>query len=288
MRFYIACPSILSLVLTLTIRSAGQSTQASHLQPEVLVRQIDHILIESDQAEELFRLFTEKLGLPVVWPFSTYRDFSSGGVGFGNVNVEVTRSEPLHSGLTGVALEPAPTSVSELLSGLDAHGLKHGEPAPYSEKDSSGTERLRLTTVSMTSLPPASTIFFCKFTFDVGERRARIRGELQNHGGGPLGIESVSELVIGVKDMAAAEHDWSILLGSVPPSQESLWQIGAGPAIRLVATQQDHLMLLRVKVKSLERARAFLKAENLLGLDAGHEISLDPSHVAGADVRLVE
>jgi len=51
---------------------------------------------------------------------------------------------------------------------------------------------------------------------------------------------------------------------------------------------QHHLMLLRVKVKSLERGRAFLKAENLLGLAAGHEISLDPSHVAGADVRLVE
>jgi hypothetical protein len=288
MRFYIACPSILSLVLTLTIRSAGQSTQASHLQPEVLVRQIDHILIESDQAEELFRLFTEKLGLPVVWPYSMYKDFSSGGVGFGNVNLEVTRSERLHSGLTGVALEPTPTSVSELLSGLDAHGLKHGEPAPYSEKDSSGTERLRLTTVSMTSLPPASTIFFCKFTFDIGERRARIRGELQNHAGGPLGVESISELVIGVKDMAAAQHDWSLLLGPAPPSQESLWQIGAGPALRLVAGKEDRLLLLRVKVKSLERARAFLKAENLLGLDAGHEISLDPSHVAGADVRLVE
>jgi len=266
--------------------TAGQPTQASNLQPVVVVRQIDHILIGSDKPEELFRLFSEKLGLPVVWPFSTYGDFVSGGVGFGNVNVEVIHSERHDSGLTRVALEP--TSVSELLSWLDAHGLKHGEPAPYSEKDSSGTERLRLTTVSMPSLPPASNIFFCKFNFDVGERRARISGELQNHGGGPLGIESVSELVIGVKDMAAAQHDWSILLGAVPPSQEPLWQIGTGPAIHLVAAQQDHLMLLRVKVKSLERARAFLKAENLLGFDAGHEISLDPSHVAGADVRLVE
>ena len=140
----------------------------------------------------------------------------------------------------------------------------------------------------MPSGPPASTIFFCKFTFDVGERRARIRGELQKNRGGPLGIESVSELVIGVKDMAAAQHDWSILLGSVRPSQEPLWQIGTGPGIRLVAAQQDHLMLLRVKVKSLERARAFLKGQNLLGVDGEHEISVDPTHIAGADIRLVE
>ena len=46
--------------------------------------------------------------------------------------------------------------------------------------------------------------------------------------------------------------------------------------------------MLRVKVTSLERARAFLKRENLLGLDGAREISLERSHVAGVDVRLVE
>jgi hypothetical protein len=278
--------SIIFPLIFLGLPAAGQSAQATHPSSEVLVRQIDHILVGSDQAEEVFRLFSEKFGLPVAWPFKSYKDFASGGVGFGNVNIEIVRSEHHPSGLTGVALEP--TSLSEVLSGLDAHGLKHHDPNPYFGKDSSGTETLWWTTVDVKSLPPADTIFFCKYNFDVDGRRVRLRADLQKHEGGPLGIESVSELVIGVKDMAAAQHDWSILLGPVPPSQESLWQIGAGPAIRLVATQQDHLMVLRIKVKSLERARAFLKAENLLGLDAGHEISLDPSHVAGADVRLVE
>jgi hypothetical protein len=285
MRFHIVCPILLSLVFTVKFPAAGQSTQAAHLPPHVWVRQIDHILIGSDEPEQLFRLFSEKLGLPVAWPFRSYGQFSSGGVGFGNVNIELIGSEHRQSGLTGVALEP--TSLSEILSGLDAQ-LKHGAPAPFSQKDSSGAERLLWTTVNMTNLPPAGTVFFCKYNFDTDERRAPIKRELESHGGGPLGIESVKELVIGVKDVAAAQHDWSILLGPVPPSQEPLWQIGTGPAIGLVAAQQDHLMLLRVKVKSLERARAFLKAENLLGLDAGHEISLDPSHVAGADVRLVE
>jgi hypothetical protein len=286
MRFHIACPRILSLVLTLAFPSTGQSAQASHLQTEALVRQIDHILIGSDHAEDVFRLFSEKLGLPVAWPFESYKDFASGGVSFGNVNIEITRSERFPSGLSGVALEP--TSLSEVLSGLDAHGLKHRAPNPYFGKDSSGSETLWWTTVGLTSLSPANTIFFCKYNFDIGERRADLLADLQKHEGGPLGIEAVKELVIGVKDMAAARHDWSILLGSVPPGQEPLWQIGSGPAIRLVAGKEDRLLLLRVRVKSLEHARAFLKAGNLLGLDAGHEISLDSSHIAGADVRLVE
>jgi hypothetical protein len=286
MRFHIVSSILLSLVFTPRFLAAGQSTQAARLPAHVLVRQIDHILIGSDEPEQLFRLFSEKLGLPVVWPFRSYGQFSSGGVGLGNVNIELIGSEHRQSGLTAVALEP--TSLSEVLRRLDAQGLKHGAPAPFSQKDSSGAERLLWTTVNMTNLPPAGTVFFCKYNFDVDERRALINRELESHGGGPLGIESVIELVIGVRNMAAAQHDWSILLGSVRPSQDPLWQNGSGPAIRLVAAQEDHLVLLRVKVKSLERARAFLKGQNLLGVDGVHEISLDPTHIAGADIRLVE
>jgi hypothetical protein len=286
MKSHILMPILFSLIFLLGFAAAAQSTQASHLPREVLVRQIDHILIGSDFPEELFRLFSEKLGLPVVWPFQSYGQFSSGGVGFGNVNIELIRAQRPESGLIGVALEPS--SLSEVLSGLDAQGLKHGAPAPFHQKDPSGAERLLWTTVQMTSLPPASTIFFCKYNFDVDGRRASIQRELQNRGGGPLGIESVMELAIGVRDMAAAQRDWSILLGPVRAGQERVWQIGSGPEIRLVAAQEDHLVQLRVKVKSLERARAFLKGENLLGLDAGNEISFDQSHVTGADIRLVE
>lgn len=286
MRFRIVGSILLSLVFRLSFLEAGQSTQAARLPTQVLVRQIDHILIGSNKPEQLFRLFSEKLGLPVAWPFRSYGQFSSGGVSLGNVNIELIGSEHRQSGLTGVALEPT-TLLSEVLSRLDVQGLKHGAPAPFSQKDSSGAERLLWTTVDMTALPPAGTVFFCKYNFDVDERRA-LNNREESHGAGPLGIESVMELVIGVKDMAAAQHDWSILLGPVPPSQETLWQIGTGPAIRLVAAQEDHFVLLRVKVKSLDRDRAFLKGQNLLGVDGEHEISIDPTHFAGADIRLVE
>ena len=287
MRFHIVSSILLSLVFTPRFPAVGQSTQAARLPTQVLVRQIDHILIGSNEPEQLFRLFCEKLGLPVAWPFRSYGQFSSGGVGLGNVNIELIGSEHRQSGLTAVALEPT-ASLSEVLSRLDAQGLKHGAPAPFSQKDSSGAVRLLWTTVNVTTLSPAGTVFFCKYNFDVDERRARINRELQSHGAGPLGIESVMELVIGVKDMAAARHDWSILLGQSRQAKKPLWQIGTGPAIRLVAAQEDHFVLLHLKVKSLERARAFLKGQNLLGVDGEHEISIDPTHIAGADIRLVE
>jgi hypothetical protein len=253
--------------------------------PEVLVRQIDHIMLVSDEAEELFRLFSEKLSLPVAWPFQSNPSFSSGGVSFGNVNIELIRfTQRRQPGFRGVALEP--NSLTEVVTGMDVRGLKHGDPAPFHGKDPSGAERLLWTNISLPTLQPA---FLCKFNFfEVDDRRASLHRELRNRSGGPLGIETAMELVIGVRDMATAQRDWSILLGPVPSAQDRVWQIGSGPSIRLVTAQEDHLALLRVKVKSLERARAFLKAENLLGLDAGREISIDRSRVAGADIRLVE
>jgi len=112
--------------------------------------------------------------------------------------------------------------------------------------------------------------------------------DLGAHGGGALGVESALELVLEVRDLAAAQRDWRTLLG--PPdttTQDSVWHVGAGPAIRLVAGKEDRIAMLRLKVKSLEHARASLKRANLLGLDNMGEISLEPSQL-GADVRLVE
>jgi hypothetical protein len=143
-------------------------------------------------------------------------------------------------------------------------------------------------TFGVTSLPPADHAFFCKYNHDVGERRARLQRELQNRNGGPLGIESVVELLIGARDITAAQRDWYLLLGPSRTGEESVWQVGSGPAIRLVAAQEDHLEMLRVRVTSLERALAFLKNENLLGFNGAREISIERSHLAGVDLRLVE
>jgi len=272
---------------TLSAMSANAYAQAPDLPSESLVRKIDHIVIHSDDPEKMMQLLSEKLALPVVWPLQPFGTFSSGGIGFGNVIIEIGRVSG-QPGLVGIGLEPKPSSVAEVLAGLDARALKHDAPNPHYQKDRAGENQLAWTTFGLTALPPAHTAFFCKYNISVDESRVWQRRELQNRSGGPLGIESVVELVIGARDIAAAQHEWSLLLGPLRTGEEFIWQIGSGPAIRLVAAQEDHLVMLRVKVTSLERARAFLKSENLLGLDGAREISLERSHVAGTDIRLVE
>ena len=73
------------------------------------VRQIDHIMIRSEEPSSLYGLFVETFELPVAWEMATRGGVISGGVGFGNVNVETIRfpgQTTKQSLLIGFALEP--------------------------------------------------------------------------------------------------------------------------------------------------------------------------------------
>jgi len=268
-----------------------QEAQVPH---EMLIRHVDHIMIGGDDPEKYFLLFSQKLSLPVAGPFQQFDTFASGSVSFGNLVVEFGRGPHFRPGLTGVALDPY--SLPKILAALDSRGVAHTVPAPAYRKDSQG-EYLAYTTVGFPILAPGN-VFLCQFNSDMvrrfagqlshQERRAKYLSDLQGRGGGPLGIESVMELVIGVRDLAAGQRGWSILLGPSLAGQEGVWRIGSGPAIHLVASHEDRLMYLRVKVKSVATARAFLKSEQLLGLDAEREISIDRSGSGGADIRFVQ
>jgi catechol 2,3-dioxygenase-like lactoylglutathione lyase family enzyme len=77
------------------------------------IRQIDHVMIKADDPREVFALFTDTLGLPIAWPLEERGGVVSGGVGFGNVNVEAIRfpgqkSVPSRAQLTGFGFEPSP------------------------------------------------------------------------------------------------------------------------------------------------------------------------------------
>jgi hypothetical protein len=100
----------------------------------VIVKQIDHILVASHEAKKLFRLLSETLQLPVVWPMSDYGGFSSGGVAVGNVNIEVLRGSESAIGapksrFIGFALEPAPLQTS--LPELDVRRIAHESPRHF-------------------------------------------------------------------------------------------------------------------------------------------------------------
>ena len=261
-----------------------KDAQAPRAAASAFIRRVDHIVIDSDTPEALFRLFSEQFELPLGFPYKSYGTFSSGGVGFGNVILEFIHAQGLHPGLAGVAFEPA--TIEEASSMLDALGVKHDLAKPVYQPDSSGGKRLGWTTMELGLA--ADGFFLCKYNMSVEPRRTRIRQELDARNGGPLGVDSVSEVVVGVRDLEAAENQLRSLLG--PPSQgeSSLWAVGAGPAIRLVNDKQDHLKEVRVKVHSLQRARAYLKEQGLLGADSESDLTFNKGRVGEVNIVLLQ
>jgi hypothetical protein len=209
-----------ALVLV-SLWSVGGSDSSMQTQaPSRPVRQIDHIMIRTGDPREPYAFFTETLQLPIAWPMTSPRaGVMTGGVGFGNVNVEAIR---------------VPTYVN------------------------------------------------------VDERRARLRAQLVNSGGGPLGVVEVKEVVIGAVDVEIARRLWQRLLDPTPPATSNTWQIGSGPAVRLVPANENGVQTLLIRVASLERAKAFLRENQLLGGAAAGQVAIDPSKVGGLDLRLVD
>ncbi len=206
------------------------------------VRQVDHVMIRTGDPGKLYAFFTEVLQLPVAWPLATRGGVTSGGVGFGNVNVEAIQfpgkvdkaSQPQ---LVGFGFEPSP--LRECLAELDRRGITYG--------------------------PQRATVST----------------------GQDLGVDSLKEIVVGVRDLEAARTLWQKLLNPTPSSASYAWQIGSGPTIHLVRAEKNLVQTLVVRVTSLQRAKAFLREKGLLGLDSGAEATIDPSKIYGLNIRLI-
>ena len=89
-------------------------------------------------------------------------------------------------------------------------------------------------------------------------------------------------------DVELARRLWQRLLDPTPPATSNTWQIGSGPAVRLVPASENRIQALLIRVASLERAKAFLRKKQLLGMDAAGQVAIDPAKIGGLDLRLVE
>jgi hypothetical protein len=97
----------------------------------------------------------------------------------------------------------------------------------------------------------------------------------------------VKEIVVGVTDLEAARALWQKLLDPTPLSGPSTWQVGDGPAIRLVQAKENTTQELVITVASLPRAKEFLREKGLLGADSEKEATIDPSRIHGLAIRVV-
>jgi len=263
------------------------------------IRQIDHIMIRTGTPQELYAFFTETLELPVAWPITSPRaGVVTGGVGFGNVNVEAIQfpgqadSRPR---LVGLAFEPS--GLEESLSELNRRGITPGERRPLTAVAPDGSKNTLWTNVTLRQFSDADNpanatlhIFLSEYSrsyVNVDERRSRLRKQLLEQSGGPLGVVDVKEVIIGARDLEMARRLWQRLLDPAHSAASNTWDVGNGPAIRLVSATEDRIQTLVIHVASLDRARAFLREKQLLGAESDGHAAIDPRKVGGLDIRLV-
>ena len=119
------------------------------------------------------------------------------------------------------------------------------------------------------------------------EKRAADLARLRAAGGGSVGVESVKEIVAGVKEFEATRALWHKFYAPADEVTEGVFRTGDDPAVRLVRADANSIQALVLKVSSLGRAETFLRGSGMLGSVASDHIKIDPSKLEGLDVRLV-
>lgn len=257
-----------------------------------VIRQVDHILIASNDADDLFSLLSETFQLPIVWPMGNYGRFTSGGVSAGNVNLEIVKmpvstDDNTRSKIIGFALEPGP--LQDSINELDAREIPHGSSIPFTILDATGSVITPWITVTLPDLSNDSMIIFlCEYTHDLPAQRKNALDELLSRDGGPLSIESVSEIVIGTTNMRESQYNWQRLLEPLSPSSPGVWHLEAGPAIRLIEAEMDGIYELVINVRSLDQAGNFLGEHGLLGINGPDELTLIGPYFQGMTIKIVE
>ncbi len=138
-------------------------------------------------------------------------------------------------------------------------------------------------------LPPTAYPFLCEWhRIDLEQGRTVVRDLLAEASGGPLRVTGMREIVIGVADLALERGRWDALLAPLAADEASRWAFGGGPAIRLEQSASAPWQRLVLDVSSLAVASAALEERGMLGARTGEEVSVDPRHLAGLDLRLRE
>ncbi len=284
------------ILIATIILCHGVSAQQSRRKGPI-VKQVDRILIESSDPKNLFEFFADTLLLPIAWPVTDSQGFVSAALGAGNANLEFFRyaqAQKLATAKTkaarfaGIAFEPY--QLANSLREMQVEGIPYDDPKPYISTLPKGNQGALWTTVTLPSLSkPGMSIFLyeCNPEYlrsDV--RRKQLANRLVLNNGGPLGLKSISEVVIESTNPEKDRIQWRKLLGAASPS--GTWLVGDGPAIRVIGGVEDRIESIIFKVQSIAHAREFLLRKRLLGAVSPRQISLDPSKVQGLSIRIQE
>ena len=271
---------------------AGVTFLPSPPQSRPLLTKVEHFYLVSDDSERLYNFFRDELRLPVVWAFNTYGSFASGGLTLGNVVIEFVRGGRFGPAgaaeFKGIAFEPA-GDADAAAGELKRRGVAYGDLNPF-KYSQGGQERVGWVTIDLEGFAPAGAhIFICDYKDRerVAEGRRRASNELAANGGGPLGVTSLKELVVGVKSVRGASQPWRKLLDAPETGTDPVFAFGPGPKVRLLTADMEGIQSIVVGVKSAARARQFLAERRMLGGDE-KRLRINPAAIGGLNIILVE
>jgi hypothetical protein len=123
---------------------------------------------------------------------------------------------------------------------------------------------------------------------DINAERRISKAQLEMRAGGVLGLIRVKEVAVGTTQLTESSARWRKLLRPAIEETGLCWQVGDGPALRVITAQRDGLHHMVWEVASLEDAQQVLIELDLLGSAMPDQITLDPAKCFGLDIRLVE
>lgn len=257
------------------------------------IAKVEHFYAYASKAQELYMFLHTELQLPVVWEFTDYGSFASGGLSLGNVVFEIVRQEGMDNSkikeatIHGIAFEPYGSASSAVIL-LDKMSVGHTTPEPF-KVQYDGAERVAWETFTLDVLPKAA-IFVCDYKARayVKEGRENGRRELLSSNGGPLGIRGLREIVIALADLQKGIDSWANLLGDEKHVAPGLFQFTEGPSIRLVQNSHDEIRELVLEVDSLNKAKLYLQSRGQLGPMYNGKYTIAPSVIHGLTISLIQ
>lgn len=224
-----------------------------------LVDGVDHLFVPMADGPAAFAVLTEDLRLPVLWPFTSFGTFSSGGVSVGSVKLEIIESNDVTPfsiaqdapQIQGIAFRPASPIDDAYLAEVDARSIQRSEPELFERDGKPGWTNLYF----LDFVSTVAGAFVCEYhTPEPGDLETRRRA-LRGAGGSRLGILDAVELVIVTRDTHAARERWRRLFDPLQPVPPLTWRPPVGPAITLLAGDDERVDHLSLAVRSQAAAR---------------------------------
>jgi hypothetical protein len=156
--------------------------------------------------------------------------------------------------------------------------------------DSTGARKVGYVNIGLDGpsklLPTMGSIFINDNLGSQAAARRRREGadSLNARDGGPLGIVAVREIVIAVEDPEMALGQWRRLGGS---TSGQLVAFAIGPSMRFIKSPKESIVEMVIEVRSLQRAREFLKSRGMSHMEDG-KLYVKPSVIEGLRMRIVE